>query len=205
MNSQHNSHRMQLLTAEAARIFCEESVWSYRNAKVKALQRLGLPPRSALPDNQHIQAAVIEYQRLYGGETYLQGLRKMRETAVHALRLLAPFSPRLTGAAVTGATTAGQRIQIHAFTEPPEAVDLLLEDLQIPYIQDERRYRYRNGGEQTVPLARFQAGEIGVDVAVFAPHQIKQTPLSPDDGLPMTRLRLNQVEELLAGQTGPTP
>lgn len=202
MNSQYNSHQMQLLTAEAARIFCEESVWNYRSAKIKALQRLRLPPRSALPDNQHLQAAVIEYQRLYGGTLYLQGLRRMRETAVQALRLLTPFNPCLTGAAVTGATTAGQRVQIHAFAEPAEAVDLMLADRQIPYSQGERRYRYPNGSEQTVPLAKFQAGEVGVDVAVFASRQIKQTPLSPSDGLPMIRLRLNQVEDLIASQVG---
>lgn len=204
MNSQYDNHRMmQLLTAEAARIFCEESVWNYQTAKIKALHRLGLPSRSALPDNQHIQAAIIEYQRLYGGAHYLQGLWRMRETAVQALRLLAAFNPRLTGAAVTGAITTGQRVQIHAFAEPAEAVDLLLEDRRIPYHQGERRYRYASGHEQIMPLARFQAGEVGVDVAVFAPHQIKQAPLSPNDGLPMARLRIDQVEDLLASQGKP--
>jgi len=44
---------------ESARIICEDDVLDYRAAKMKAAQRLGLSPRTALPDNARIQAAVI--------------------------------------------------------------------------------------------------------------------------------------------------
>ena len=204
MTTQNESQLMRKLTAEAARIFCEESLWDYRSAKLKALQRLGLPPRSPLPDNQCVQAAVLEYQRLYGGDAYYQQLWRMRKTAIEALKLLAACAPRLTGAAVTGAVTAGQRVQLHAFADAAEELDLLLEDRCIPHSQDERRYRYRDGREQIVPLARFVAGEVGVDVAVFYPHQIKLPPISPTDGLPMPRLRLTQVEALMASSASRT-
>ena len=186
------------LVHEAARILCEEALWDYRAAKLKAVQRLGLSSRTPLPDNARIQAAVIDYQRLYGGEAYRQRLQNMRETAVQALTLLQPFEPRLTGATVTGAISSGHRVQLHGFADMPESLDLFLEDRGVPFHQDERLYRYADGSEQTVPLTRFEAGEIGIDVAMFDPDLLNRPPLSPSDGLPAKRLSLAQARRLAA-------
>ena len=195
------------LVQEAARILCEEAVLDYRAAKLKAAQRLGLGSRAALPDNASVQAAVIEYQRLFGGRDYAERLRALRATAVQAMRLLAEFQPRLTGAAVSGAITEAHRLQLHVFADKAESLDLYFEDRGIPYRQDDRLYRYPSGDEEQVPLLRFEAGEIGVDVAMFGAEDLRRTPLSPSDGLPMKRLDLGQaealarvgVEEILAG------
>lgn len=192
------AHGSEALLAEAARIFCEESVLDYRSAKLKALQRLGLSPRSALPDNARLQAAIIEYQQLFGGADYADRLHSLRAAAVQALRLLAGFSPRLVGAVASGAITAAHRVQIHAFAEQAEALDFFLQDRAIPYRQGERDYRYADGRMQSVPLAHFEAGEIGIDVAVFALDDQRQAPLSPADGMPVKRLTLAQTEALAA-------
>lgn len=186
------------LIHECARIVCEEDVLDYRLAKHKAMQRLGLSPRSALPDNASIQAAVIEYQRIFGGEDYAGRLIALRRTAVQAMKLLQAFSPRLAGAAVSGAITAAHRVQIHVFVDRPEAIDLFLDSRDIPCEQDERDYRYPDGREQQVPLARFEAGGIGVDVAAFGLDDLRRTPLSPADGLPCKRLKLAEAEALAA-------
>lgn len=190
-------HQMETLTAEAARIFCEEGLWDYRSAKLKALRRLGLPPRTSLPDNQRLQQAVIDHQQLFGGSFYRKRLRHLRETALQAMHLLAAFDPRLTGAAVSGAISDGHRLQLHVFADMPEAIDLFMESQHIPYAQDERRYRYADGTERIIPLTRFEAGDVGIDVAVFDPEQGRQPPLSASDGLPMRRLRAEQVRALL--------
>ena len=184
------------LVQEAARILCEESVLDYRAAKLKAAQRLGLGPKAALPDNASVQAAVIDYQRLFGGREYAERLRRLRSTAVQAMRLLAPFRPRLTGAAVSGAINAVHRVQLHVFIDKAEALDLFFEDRGMPYRQDDRSYRYPDGAEEEVPLLRFEAGEIGVDVASFGEDDLRRTPLSPSDGLPMKRLDLAEAEAL---------
>jgi len=185
--------------AEAARIICEEDVLDYRSAKLKALQRLGLSSRGALPDNASIQAAVIEYQRIFGGNDYAGHLIAMRRAAVQAMKLLqSGFSPRLVGAVVSGAITAAHRVQIHGFADRPETLDFFLQDRGIPYLQDERDYRYPDGTEVPVPLARFEAGEIGIDVAMFGLDDLRRTPLSPSDGLPMKRLNLADAEALAA-------
>jgi hypothetical protein len=184
------------LVQEAARILCEESLLDYRAAKLKAAQRLGLGPNAPLPDNASLQAAMIEYQRLFGGREYAERLRALRATAVQAMRLLAQFQPRLTGGAVSGAINAVHRVQLHVFVDKAEALDLFFEDRGIPYRQDDRNYRYPDGSEEEVPLLRFEAGEIGVDVAAFGEDDIRRTPLSPSDGLAMKRLDLGEAEGL---------
>lgn len=184
------------LVQEAARILCEEAVLDYRAAKLKAAQRLGLSGHAPLPDNASIQAAVIEYQRIFGGRDYAEHLRALRHTAVQAMRLLAEFQPRLTGAAVSGATTAAHRVQLHVFVDKAEALDLFFEDRGIPYQQDDRNYRYPGGREESVPLLRFEAGAIGVDVAMFGAEDLRRAPLSPTDGLPMKRLDLAEAQAL---------
>ena len=184
------------LVQEAARILCEEAVIDYRTAKLKAAQRLGLSGNTPLPDNARIQAAVIDYQRLFGGREYAERLRQLRNTAVQAMRLLAEFQPRLSGAAVSGAITAAHRVQLHVFADKAEALDLFFEDRRIPYRQDDRVYRYPNGNEEDVPLLRFEAGEVGVDVAMFGEDDLRRAPLSPSDGLPAKRLTLAEAEAL---------
>jgi hypothetical protein len=184
------------LVAEAARIYCEDQMLDYRQAKLKAARRLGVGSTAALPDNARIQAAVIEHQRLYGGREYAERLHQLRVAAVSAMRLLADFQPRLVGAVTTGAITAAHRAQIHAFAEKPELVDLFLQDRGIPYRQDDRMFRYPGGREEEIPLLRFEAGEVGVDVAVFAEQDLRRAPLSPADGLPMKRLGLAEAQAL---------
>lgn len=185
------------LAYEAARILCEEAALDYRNAKLKAAQRLGAG-HGALPDNAEVQAAVIAYQRLYGGREYAERLRELRGGAVQAMRLLAQFQPRLVGAVASGAITAAHRVQLHGFSEKPEVLDLFLESRGIPYRQDDRLYRYPGGNEESVPLARFEAGDIGIDVAMFAESDLRRAPLSPTDGLVVKRLNLAEAEALAA-------
>lgn len=195
-----HSQRDEILH-ETARIICEELVLDYRMAKQKAAQRLGFGGRAALPDNASVQAAVIAYQRLYGGDQYRRHLQSLRQVAVQAMRLMAEFSPRLVGGAVSGAISGAHRVQLHAFPEQPEALDIFLQDRNIPYEQDERRYRYADGSEREVPLVRFEAGEIGVDVAAFTQGDERRAPLSPTDGLVMKRLTLAEAEALAQHST----
>ena len=107
------------------------------------------------------------YQALFGGDEYRQRLQQLRQAALQAMRLLQPFEPRLVGAVVSGAITRWHRIQIHAFADAPELVDFFLENRGIPFRQDERSFRFPDGQQRSVPLARFEAGETGIDLAVF--------------------------------------
>lgn len=185
------------IAEEAARIACEEALTDYRQAKLKALARLGLPERTPLPDNAAVQAAVLNYLRVFGGHAYVDRLRALRHTAVQVLRGLAPFAPRLAGAVVSGAVTAAHRVQIHAFADQAESVDIFLLDRQITFDVDERRYRYAGGREVRIPLLRFDWHGTGVDLAVFSEDERRQPPLNPADGLAFKRLDLAATEALL--------
>ena len=192
------SHRtLSSIAHEAARIICEESLTDYHVAKLKAAQRLGLGVKTALPKNADVEAAVLEYQRLFGGPQYSERLHKLRRTAVRAMKLLAAFDPRLVGAAVSGAVGDAHRVQLHVFGEKPELLDAFFHDRGIRYEQGEREYRYPDGSTELIPLLRFEADDVGVDVASFALGEERRLPLSPADGDPMRRLTLADAEALL--------
>lgn len=199
MSRRSHGHDTASLIHEAARIICEEAVTDYRTAKRKAAERLGIS-NGALPDNAQIEAEVISWQQLYGGDAYHERLAQMRQTAVQAMRLLKSFDPRLVGGAVSGAISNAHRVQLHAYGDKAEMLEVFLLERGIPCEQGERDYRYADGSQDSVPLVRFEAGEIGIDVAVFTPEDARRAVLSPIDGQPMRRLSLAQAEAL-AGRT----
>lgn len=189
------------LIEEAARLICDDGYADYRVAKHKAAERLGLGRGTSLPDNARIEAAVLDRQILFGGDAYRNRLRAMRTTALRAMKLLAAYEPRLSGSAVSGAIGEGHRVQVHLVADRAEAVEILLHDRQIPFDQDERRYRLSDGREIEVPLLRFEADDIGVDLAVFDPGTTRSPPLSQVDGKPAKRLSPEQLRALLESET----
>lgn len=184
------------IVAEAARLICEERLTDYKLAKQKAAERLGLSARSQMPENALIHEAVIEYQRLFGGAEYAEHLQALRRTAVRAMKLLRDFNPRMVGAAVSGAVTDAHRVRLHGFADKPEMLDMFLQDRNIPYETNDRRYRYPDGRIEDVPTCEFMAGDIGIEMAMFPVEDLRRAPLSPHDGLPMKRLTLEQAERL---------
>lgn len=195
--SSRNPPGLAALADEAARLICEERYTDYRIARSKAAERLGIPAHRLPFDGLRIESAVLERQRLFGGEAYLQRLRALRETALRAMQLLAEFNPRLVGGVVSGAIGEGHRVQLHLFANQAELVEMLLHDRRIPFEQAERRYRLADGRDDRLPLLRFEAGEFGLDLAVFDTGDERHPPLSPIDGKPTRRLSADQVRALL--------
>lgn len=187
----------QGIAEEAARIVCDELLLDYGAAKRKAAERLQLGPRASLPENARVHRAVIEYQRLFGGAEYHAHLRSMRETALRVMPWLAEFSPRLVGGAVSGAVTAAHHVQLHAFADKAEMLDIHLYNRSIRFEQDERTYRYPDGDEADIPLACFEVRGIGVDVAVFPEAELKRPPVNLTDGLLYQRLTLAEARRLM--------
>lgn len=186
------------IAREIARLICEEQITDVRLARQKTAERHGLSLHAGQPDNAEIQQAVIEYQRLFGGEAYRDRLRLMRRTAVRAMRQLGEFRPRLVGGAVTGAITAAHRVQLHAFADKPESLDMLLHNRGVRFEEAERSYRFTDGRIQKVPLVCFEIDGVGVDVAMFEDDPRRATPINVADGLPYLRLALAEAERLAA-------
>lgn len=187
----------EALAAETARIICEELLTDYAQAKRKAAARLGARLQD-FPENREVHDAVLQHQQLFGGLSYRQYLHKMRETAALLLRQLDGFSAHLAGAAVSGAVTRAHRLQLHAFADKPEMLEIFLHDQGLRLEQADRLYRYPGGREIRIPLVRFDARGLGVDAAVFPEDEIKRPPVNPTDGLPFKRLTGEGLARLMA-------
>lgn len=186
------------IAAEAARIMVESGNPSYLVAKKKAAQRLGAADGHGLPNNEEIERAIVEYQRLFLADTQPGHLRRLREAGLQAMRLLEPFGPRLVGPVLEGTADHYSEVNLHVFADTVEDVGLYLMNHDIPADLSTRRLREPGGANVEQPEYRFVAGDIPVGVTVFSGPSGRQPPVSPVDGRPMRRASMKQVEALLA-------
>jgi len=177
----------QAVAEEAARIMREQGIADFLLAKRKAADRLGVTDASILPRNTEVEAALVAHQRLFGGDRHASDLAALRRAALEAMRLMADFDPRLVGPVLTGTASPHSEINLHVFTESPEAVSLRLEERGVPHEVVERRLRFERDRTVSYPALRFVAGRQTVDAVVFPLDGIRQSPSSPVDGKPMRR------------------
>ena len=187
----------QAVAEEAARIMREQGVADFLLAKRKAADRLGVTDASILPRNVEIEAALMAHQRLFGAHRHAEDLAALRRSALEAMRLMSDFHPRLVGPVLAGTASLHSEINLHLFTESPEAVSLRLEDRGVPHEVLERRVRFERDHVVAYPALRFVAGRQTVDAVVFPLDGIRQSPCSPVDGKPMRRASVAEVEALL--------
>ncbi len=187
-----------LIAQTAARLMAEDAVPGFTQAKQKAVERLGLDARAALPSNQEIEQALHEYRRLFQADTHPRMLEAARRQALQAMRLLSEFQPCLTGPVLRG--TAGPRdpITLHAFSDSPETLGWHLQEHGIPFQLDDRTLRQTDGSEREFPLYRFLAGEHQFEVVVMPLKLRHHPPASPVDGRPMSRANAPALERLLS-------
>ena len=145
------------LAQEAARIMAEHGIQDFRTAKRKAAERLGVTDAGAvLPRNTEIEAALAEYQRLFGGESHVDTLHAQRRAALHAMRYLREFEPRLVGPVLSGTATAHTDVQLHLFADRAETVTLKLMDRGIAHEVTEQRVRWMPSASWRIPGVRFE-------------------------------------------------
>ena len=187
----------QVLAQEAARIIVNHGVRDYRVAKQKAAERLGVSARGALPGNSEIEAAVAEHLQLFGGDDHVDRLRLMRVAALAAMELLADFSPRLVGPVLAGTADENSAVNLHVFTDSPEAIALELEQIGISYRPYERRLKSRRDQVETYAGFEFHHNHSPIQATVFPVDGIRQAPMSPVTGKPMKRVDAAAVQEML--------
>jgi hypothetical protein len=186
------------LAQEAARIMAEHGIRDYLVAKRKAAERLGVMDGGAvLPKNSEIEAALAEYQRLFGGETHATALQAQRQAALSAMRYLSAFSPRLVGPVLSGTTTLHSQVQLHLFADRAESVTLKMLDDGLAHEITEKRVRFDAEQVRAFPGVRFEMQEQPIEATVFPTDGIRQAPVSPVDGRPMKRASALEVEALL--------
>jgi len=186
------------LAQEAARIMSEHGVQDFLIAKRKAAERLGVDDGSAmLPKNSEIEAALAEYQRLFGGAAHVEHLSAQRRAALAAMRRLSEFEPRLVGAVLSGTATEHSDVQLHLFADRAESVTLKLIDAGIAHEVTERRVKLDTERVRPFPGVRFHVDDHSIEATVFPADGIRQAPVSPVDGRPMRRANAFEVEALL--------
>lgn len=116
----------------AARLVVEEGL-EWGPAKRRAVKQLGLPPRTALPDNDRLEAAVREYLALFCSDTQPQELRALREVALVWMDRLAAFRPHLSGAVWRGTATRLSDIYLQLFCDDSKSAEIALIDHHVDY------------------------------------------------------------------------
>ena len=116
----------------AARMVVEEGL-EWGPAKRRAVKQLGLPARTALPDNDQVEAAVREYIEIFCGDTQPQELRALRELAMVWMQRLPEFRPHLGGQVWRGTATRMSDIYIQLFCDDSKSAEIALLNHDVRY------------------------------------------------------------------------
>lgn len=187
----------QQLAQEAARIIAEEGITDFHVAKQKAASRLHAPETRNLPRNDEIHEALRQYQRLFQADSQPQHLRELREISGKALAFFARFEPRLVGPVLDGSAGLHAEIELHLFSDPPDAISLFLLEQHIPFDPGSVRITSATNQNTETPIYRINFENTPFKLTAFDTKGLRQAPRSPVTGKPMQRASLKNVEELL--------
>ena len=120
------------IAATAARLVVEEGL-EYGPAKRRALRQLGLGPRTPLPDNDAVEAAVREYIAVFCADTQPRELAALRRLALVWMDRLASFRPHLGGAVWHGTATRHSDVYLQLFCDDPKSAEIELINRGVNY------------------------------------------------------------------------
>lgn len=186
------------IAAAAARLIVEEGL-EYGAAKRRAVRDLGLPARTALPNNDEIEAEVRDYIQLFCADTQPAELQALRALALEWMEHMAAFRPYLGGAVWHGTATRLSDIYIQLFCDDPKSAEIALIDHHVDY---EPRMVTGFHGEQVEALSvharsRALATEVGVHLLIYDLDDLRGA-LRPDTQGRVPRGDLAAVRRLLA-------
>ena len=154
---------------EAARIIVDDGVRDYRRAKEKACQRLGVKTGLNVPKNMEIEDSVKDQLEIFSRDSLKRVQLQYLEAAYDIMKMLQGYSPKLTGAALSGIITSASSVQIQVFSNTVEEIGALLELREIPHKLIEKRLRYARRVYSNVPGFEFAWYDIEIEILVFLP------------------------------------
>ncbi len=188
----------QRIASEAARLLASQQCRDYKDAVRKAAENLGYRHGGKdLPDLELIEQALTEYQQLFGASQHTRRLRRLRELAVEAMKMLEPFQPRLVGPVLSGTADANDPVRLQVFADTPEELAMHLMERKIPWIQRDVTLRYTGGKKNRQPLFSFQAGDTEIDLLVLPRKELRNPPLDPLGERPEKGASLGRVRSLV--------
>jgi len=186
------------IAVEAARLISESGLRDFRQAKLKAAERLGIFDEVSLPKNSEIEDALREHQRLFRGADQTQTLRRLREVAREAMRFFARFESRLVGAVLEGTADEHSAVCLHLYSDQPREVEAFLLERGIPFEQRTRRLRLDRETAQDFPVLLFGADDTPVDLTLLPYDLLRQAPLDRISEKPMQRASSSALDALIA-------
>jgi hypothetical protein len=191
-----DSHERAGVAQVAARLIAEHGLDDWSLAKRKAARQLGLPDRAALPGDDEIEAALLDYNAIFGGEAHRQMLREKRAEALLWMRRLADFRPVLVGGVAGGWATEHSDVRIDLVTDDGKAVELLL-------INQGCEYRHAPSRHADDPVELWiDTPHTGVRLRVRTHREARQVPRRNRHGQEALRLDAAAVAALLDADAG---
>lgn len=184
------------IAEEAARIMADHGLRDFQMAKDKAVHRLGVSRRNtALPTNTEIEDALVRRLELFRGPDISARRKELWRMARVIMELLAPFEPRLVGALLRGAVTDRTPVELHLFSDAPDAVGVALSENNIAYRTFDKRLRYPPKRYVHYAALRFELDGVTVEAVPMGVNDLRNPPLCPVDGRVMQRVPLRRVGE----------
>ncbi|MEP7041637.1 MAG: hypothetical protein ABI843_01155 [Dokdonella sp.] len=185
------------IAVEAARLMAESGLRDFRQAKLKAAERLGIFDEVSLPKNSEIEDALREHQRLFLGEDHTQTLHRLRKVAREAMRFFARFEPRLVGAVLEGSADEHSAVCLHLYSDQPRDIEAYLQERAIPFEEQTRRLRLDRETARDFPVILFSADDTAIDVTLLPYDLLRQAPLDRINEKPMQRASATALDALL--------
>lgn len=126
-------HLESEISAVAARFVVEEGL-EYGAAKRRAAGHLGLPGRTALPNNDAVEDAVVAYISMFCAQTQSTELLALRRLALVWMERMVTFRPHLGGAVWHGTATRWSDIYIQLFCDDCKSAEISLIDHRADYV-----------------------------------------------------------------------
>ncbi|WP_153110937.1 hypothetical protein [Propionivibrio limicola] len=189
--STNSLHQRQLIASAAARLMAEEGVTDYAQAKRKAVQSLGLPENTRLPENAEIESELRLIQRLFHGDEHAERITLLRRKAAEVMAILQRFNPYLTGSVLDGTAGRYADIDIQLFTDSAKDVEIFLLNQRLDFSHSEPRT------DRAEAVLTLHGEEADINLIVYPPHEERVT-LKTRDGRVRQRARLDALRKMLA-------
>ncbi len=192
-----NPKLRQAIALEAARLMYERIESEYFTAKRKAAKRLcrgGVKPED-LPSNAEIRDQIQVFARIHEGDQRTAHLKEMRLEALHLMRILRAFRPRLIGSVMTGHVRKGSDIDLHVFSDSVGMITDLLGNEGIQH-DVERKQIVKHGEARTYTHIHI-LGRFNFELTVHPEDKAHYVFKSSITGKAIERASIAELEELL--------
>jgi len=178
----------------AARLIAEHGIADWSLAKRKAVRQLQLPERAALPGDDEIESALVDYHALFGGEQHAAQLRAQREFALRWMQRLASFEPLLVGGVAAGWASAHSDVQLDLVAANAKSVELALLNAGIDY-------RTMNADDDGPQRLHVDTPSGSLRLTVRTPDEARQRPRRDRHGMETARLTADELAAVLEART----